>query len=81
VSGLVPIRDQFTQKELGDLYGVSASSISAAFKEIEYVLADEINDLLRSINEAPVEVETPVAPFNQGSMATERAMQEAIAQL
>ncbi|HJV16937.1 MAG TPA: SEC-C metal-binding domain-containing protein [Bacillales bacterium] len=81
VSGMVPTRDRFTQKELGDLYGVSASSISAAYKEIEYVLSDEINDLLRTLYEAPMEVEAPVAPFNQGSMVMERAMQEAIAQL
>jgi tetratricopeptide (TPR) repeat protein len=81
VSTLIPMEGTYTQKELGDLYGVSAGSISSAFKEIEYVLSDEISDLLSSLYDIPMDVKAPAVPINQGSLATERAMQEAIAQL
>jgi tetratricopeptide (TPR) repeat protein len=81
VSTIVPMEGTYTQKELGDLYGVSAGSISSTFKELEYVLSDEISDLLRSMYDTPMNDKAPVVPFNQGSMVTERAMQEAIAQL
>jgi tetratricopeptide (TPR) repeat protein len=81
VSTIIRMEGTYTQKELGDLYGVSAGSVSSAFKEMEYVLADEISDLLRSMYDTPMDVKAPVVPINQGPMATERAMQEAIAQL
>jgi tetratricopeptide (TPR) repeat protein len=81
MSTIMPMEGTYTQKELGDLYGVSAGSVSSAFKEIEYVLSDEISDLLRNMYDTPMDIKAPVVPINQGSMATERAMQEAIAQL
>lgn len=83
VTTLVPIGVSYTQKELGEQYGVSASSVSTAFKELESVLSDEITDLLRSFYDAPKGGKTPVVQFNpqQGPMVTERAMQEAITEL
>jgi tetratricopeptide (TPR) repeat protein len=78
VATIMPMSIAHTQKELGDLYGVSANSISTAFNGIEYVLSDEITDLLKSVYDTPSQVQ-----FNhqQGPMATERAMKEAIAEI
>jgi tetratricopeptide (TPR) repeat protein len=78
ITTIMPMSISHTQKELGDLYGVSANSISTAFNGIEYVLSDEITDLLKSLYDTPSEVQ-----FNhqQGPMVTERDMQEAIAEI
>jgi tetratricopeptide (TPR) repeat protein len=78
ITTIMPMSIPHTQKELGDLYGVSANSISTAFNGIEYVLSDEITDLLKSLYDTPSQVQ-----FNhqQGPMVTERAMQEAIEEI
>lgn len=43
---LVPTRCIFTQKEIGELYGVPANSISGKYSEIYFELEDEIGDIL-----------------------------------
>lgn len=80
ISTVIPMEIAHTQKELGNLYGVSANSISTAFNTIEHVLSAEITELLEGSNdhEIPKDVQ-----FNrqQGSMVTERAMQEVITEI
>jgi uncharacterized protein YecA (UPF0149 family) len=46
LSTIAPMEKTYTQKELAKLYDVSIGAISSIFKELEYELSEEINELI-----------------------------------
>lgn len=52
---LIPFEDFLTQLELAEEFGVSSSSISMKYKDLEEVLAEDIKDLLHEIYDCDVE--------------------------
>jgi tetratricopeptide (TPR) repeat protein len=57
LSTMVPMNKMFTQKELGEQYGVKARSISSIVSELDTVLAEDIGQL------GGLMVESDVGPF------------------
>lgn len=81
VSTIIPIDSMSTQKEFAEHYGVSTGSMASIYREMDNVLSDEIGEIVGTIFEEEDEP-SPVTQFGkQGSIATERVIQEALAEL
>jgi SEC-C motif len=91
ISSIAPVEMEYSQKELGEQYGVSAGTISSVYREMERELESELTDLMGMVygadevpsgpNRAPAQVLQFSSPHQQGPLATERFMQEALADI
>ncbi|MBP2242010.1 uncharacterized protein YecA (UPF0149 family) [Cytobacillus eiseniae] len=60
VSTLAPVNEELTQKQLGEMYGLSANRVSSYYSEIYYVVEDQIDHMLElehQINSPVLEAE------------------------
>ncbi|HYK73801.1 MAG TPA: hypothetical protein VEV44_11885, partial [Pseudoneobacillus sp.] len=87
VGASVSLDALYTQKQLGEQYGVAANSISSKYGEMYDVLEPELDSLFSSFMEkVAIEPSEPHIVHNKnvshsGPLSTERALQEALSQL
>lgn len=88
LSSIAPMLKEYTQKEVAELYQVSVGTVSAIYREMENVLEQELTELTEMVygdDDMPSPDNlAPVVQFNGGSngpLATERILQEAMAEL
>lgn len=83
ITTIAPTKMNYTQKEIAKLYNASVGSISSIYGEIYDLLEDEIIKMI-DMEDSVIQPEQPsVVQFNhqKGPMGTERALQEAMAEL